>query len=66
MADVKRINELAAKKRAQGLTDEEEAERKALHRVYVDEVKASLASQLENTYIVENGVKRKIQKNKKS
>lgn len=60
---IKRINELAAKAKAEGLTAEELAERDKLRRIYIDSVKASLVGQLENTYIVEpDGTKRKVGK----
>lgn len=59
---IKRINALAAKAKAQGLTDEELVERDNLRRIYIDSVKASLVGQLENTYIVEpDGTKRKLE-----
>ena len=59
---IKRINELAAKAKAEGLTAEELAERDKLRRIYIDSVKASLVGQLENTYIVEpDGTKRKLE-----
>lgn len=59
---IKRINALAAKAKAEGLTDEELAERDKLRRIYIDSVKASLVGQLENTYIVEpDGTKRKLE-----
>lgn len=62
---VARINELARKAKTTELTAEELKERDALRRVYIDSWKASLVSQLENTYIVdENGNKRKVQKKK--
>ena len=51
---IERINELARKaKTPEGLTDEEEAERAALRREYVDAVTGSLKAQLDNTYIVD-------------
>lgn len=50
---IDRINELARKNRTQGLTAEEEAEREALRREYVDAVKADLRACLENTYLVD-------------
>jgi len=60
---IARINELAAKAKAQGLTAEETAERDRLRRIYIDSVKASLTGHLENTYIVyPDGTKKKVQK----
>ena len=47
---IARINELAAKAKAEGLTVEETAERDKLRRIYIDNVKANLTGQLENTY----------------
>ena len=62
---IARINQLAAKAKAEGLTPEEIIERDKLRRIYIDSVKASLTGQLDNTYIVEpDGTKRKL--NKKS
>ena len=60
---IARINVLAKKaKTAEGLTDEELAERDKLRRIYIDSVKANLVGQLENTYIIgTDGVKRKVQ-----
>ena len=49
---IARINELAHKAKAEGLTEEEIAERDKLRRIYIDSVKANLVGQLENTYIV--------------
>lgn len=58
---IARINELAAKAKAEGLTDEELVERDKLRRIYIDSVKANLVGQLENTYIVgPDGKKRKV------
>jgi uncharacterized protein YnzC (UPF0291/DUF896 family) len=45
---VARINALAQKSRAEGLTPEELAEQKQLRREYVDAVKNSLRSHLEH------------------
>ena len=60
---IKRINELAAKNKAEGLNDEELAERDKLRRIYIDSVKASLTGQLDNTYIVRpDGTKEKLGK----
>ena len=60
---IKRINELAAKAKAEGLNDEELTERDKLRRIYIDSVKASLTGHLENTYIVRpDGTKEKLSK----
>ena len=62
-AVIARINELAAKAKAEGLNEEELAERDRLRRIYIDSVKASLTGQLDNTYIVSpDGTKRKLEK----
>lgn len=65
---IKRINELARKQKAEGLTEEEKAEQFTLRREYIEAYKQSLISQLENTYILEpDGTKRKVgQKNETS
>lgn len=58
---IARINALAKKAKAEGLTAEEIAERDKLRRIYIDSVKANLVGQLENTYIVQpDGSKKKI------
>lgn len=58
---IARINELARKAKTEGLTEEELAERDKLRRIYIDSVKASLVSHLENTYIVQpDGTKKKV------
>ena len=60
---IARINVLAKKAKAEGLTQEEITERDKLRRIYIDSVKASLISNLENTYIVSpDGSKKKVQK----
>ena len=60
---IKRINELAAKAKSVGLTPEETAERDKLRRIYIDNVKANLTGQLENTYILyPDGTKKKVEK----
>ncbi len=62
---INRINELARKSKSGTLTDSEKAEQAKLRREYIDSVKASLTSQLDNTFIVDkNGNKRKIEKKK--
>lgn len=58
---IDRINALARKQKAEGLTEEEKKEQYVLRREYIDSFKRSLVSQLENTYIVEpDGTKRKV------
>ena len=58
---IDRINELARKKKAEGLTEAELEEQAILRREYIEGFKQSLVSQLENTYIVEpDGTKRKV------
>ena len=58
---IDRINELAKKAKAEGLTQEELAERDKLRRIYIDNVKANLIGQLDNTYIVSpDGTKTKL------
>ena len=60
-AVIARINELAAKNKAEGLTEEELIERDKLRRIYIDSVKGNLIGQLENTYIVRpDGTKVKV------
>lgn len=58
---IDRINELARKQKSEGLTEEELAEQKVLRREYIDSFKASLVSQLNSIYIVdEKGNKKKL------
>ena len=60
---IARINELAAKAKTVGLSEEETAERDKLRRIYIDSYKASLVGQLENTYIVyPDGSKKKVER----
>ncbi|MDP4109261.1 MAG: DUF896 domain-containing protein [Bacillota bacterium] len=60
-AKIERINELSRLARERKLTEEEKTEREALRREYIDAVKASLVSQLDNTYYLdEHGNKRKL------
>lgn len=61
---VKRINELAHKAKAEGLTPEETAERDALRKEYVEAFRRSLTAQLDNTYILRpDGTKEKLKRN---
>lgn len=60
---IDRINELARKAKAVGLTEDEIKERDILRREYIDSFKRSLIGQLENTYIVdEKGNKTKVER----
>lgn len=60
---INRINELARKSKSVGLTEEEKQEQAVLRRAYIDSVKASLVSNLDHTYLMdEKGNKRKLTK----
>ena len=60
---IARINELARKSRAQGLTEQERAEQAALRREYIDAMKRSLKVQLDSTVLVEpDGTRRPLKK----
>lgn len=63
---IDRINELARKaKTAEGLTEDEHAERETLRKAYIAEFRQSLQTQLDNTYIVDHkGNKKKLEKKK--
>ena len=62
-AVIARINELAAKNKAEGLNEEELIERDKLRRIYIESVTGNLKGQLDNTYIVRpDGTKVKVQK----
>lgn len=50
---IARINALAQKARAVGLTEAEQAEQAALRREYIDAMKRSLKSQLDSTVVVD-------------
>ena len=63
---IARINALARKAKAEGLTPEETAERDILRKEYIADVKRSLVGQLENTTIVRpDGSRQKVSKKKK-
>ena len=51
---LKRINELAKKKKEQGLTPEEQAEQKELYKVYLGEIRAQFSSTLDNVSVKGN------------
>lgn len=62
---IARINALARKAKAEGLTPEEIAERDVLRKEYIADVKRSLVGQLENTTILRpDGTRQKVQKKK--
>ena len=60
---IARINALARKAKAEGLTPEEITERDQLRKEYIADVKRSLVGQLENTTIVRPDGKRSQRKN---
>ena len=51
---IARINELAHKKKAVGLTEEELAEQKILYREYIAAITGNLRAELENIEIVDD------------
>lgn len=60
---IERINALARKKKAKGLTEEEAAEQAALRQQYLKEFRESFQSQLESIYIEnEDGQYEKLRK----
>ncbi len=46
---IKRINELAKKKKEQGLTEQEQAEQKELYKEYLKGFRKNFENQLDNT-----------------
>ena len=62
---VARINELARKQKAEGLTDEEKAEQKALRDEYIKEFRISMGMMLDNTVIqYPDGLRKSLKKDK--
>ena len=60
---IDRINELAKKAKAEGLTEAEAQEQAVLRREYIDSVVGNLKGHLDNTYFVdEKGHKEKLKK----
>ena len=56
-------SEMIEDRMEEGLSEEELAERDKLRRIYIDNVKANLTGQLENTYIVyPDGTKKKVER----
>ena len=52
-AMIKRINELAHKKKSVGLTPEELAEQQELYKQYLGNIRGQLKSQLDNITVVD-------------
>ena len=50
---IKRINELAKKKRETGLTPEEQAEQKQLYSAYLKDIRTQFSSTLDNVSVKE-------------
>lgn len=48
---LQRINELAKKKREQGLTETEQAEQKKLYKIYLGEIRSQFNATLDNVSI---------------
>ena len=60
---IDRINELSKKHKAEGLSEEEAAERKMLHKEYIEEFRSNRGGILENRYIKRpDGTKEKLKK----
>ncbi len=58
---IARINALAKKAKAEGLSSEEQAERAKLRQIYIDSVVGNLRGQLDNTYILRpDGTREKV------
>ena len=51
---IERINELAAKKKSEGLTEEELAEQKFLYKEYLASIRGQVRQQLESVKYVED------------
>lgn len=51
--NIKRINELAHKSKTVGLSEEEKAEQKALRQAYIEAIRNSITSSLDNVSILE-------------
>ena len=52
---IERINELAKKAKAEGLTDEEIAERDVLRQEYLDAIRKNFRQTLESIEIIDKG-----------
>lgn len=58
---IERINELAHKKKAEGLTEEELKEQKELYKIFLANIRGQLKAQLDNIEIVDELPKNKVQ-----
>lgn len=65
MLDIDRINFLTKKAREEGLTEEEKQEQARLRKEYVESVVGNLRSQLDNTYVIDENGKHKVEKTTK-
>lgn len=62
---IKRINELYAKSKGDGLTDAEKAEQAELRQKYIKAFRQGMTNTMESVYIMdENGNKKKVEKRK--
>ncbi len=50
---IDRINELAKKKREQGLSESEQAEQKKLYKIYLGEIRSQFSATLDNVSVKE-------------
>ena len=62
---IKRINELYAKSKSEGLTDAEKAEQTELRQKYIKAFRQGMTNTMQSVYIMdENGNKKKVEKRK--
>lgn len=61
--NIDRINELAKKKKEQGLTNEEAKEQSKLRKQYLDSFREGFKKQLENTKVIDQRVMMLLLKN---
>ena len=59
---IARINELAAKKKAEGLTEEETVEQKALYMEYLAGIRGQVRKKLESVRYIEDMTEEEIKK----